>query len=108
MERLLAAIAELESFPEAVDPRELSAAIDRLQALQCLSVRDGVGRGDHLVAGATPCGWVADVCRLSGSSAADRLCVAEQLEKMPRLAQAVRSGEIGYQASSVICHLGEL
>jgi hypothetical protein len=51
---------------------------------------------------------VADVCRLAGTSAADRLCVAEQLEKMPRLAQALRSGEIGYQASSVICHLGEL
>lgn len=108
MERLRAAIAELEAFPEAIDPRELSALIDRQQALLCRVVRAGVKRGDHLLEAKTPCGWVAASCRVSATSAADRLRVGEQLDRMPRLAAALRSGEIGYQAASVICHLGEL
>ena len=107
MDKLRSAIEELEAFPEGVDPRALSALIDRLQALQCSILRDGVRRGEHLVGGKTPCGWVASTCRVSGSAAADRLCVGEQLEKLPRVAGALRSGEIGFRATSLICHLSE-
>jgi hypothetical protein len=42
---------------------------------------------------------------MSPNAAADRLCVGEQLESMPKVAEALSSGEIGYQAASVICHL---
>jgi hypothetical protein len=42
---------------------------------------------------------------MSLSAAADRLCVGEQLESMPRLAEALRSGEVGFQAAATICHL---
>jgi hypothetical protein len=103
MQSLRAAVLELEALEE-VDPRELSELIDRLQAVLCRVVRDGVRRGDHLLEGKTANAWVRSTCRLTSSSAADRLCVGEQLEQMPRVAQAVRSGEIGYQAASVICH----
>lgn len=44
---------------------------------------------------------------MSRNSAGDRLCVGEQLEALPRIASALGSGEIGYQAASVICHLSE-
>src|SRR5438105_3570069 len=44
---------------------------------------------------------------MSRTAAADRLCVGEQLSNLPRIAEALRSGHIGYQAAAVICHLSE-
>jgi uncharacterized protein DUF222 len=107
VENLRAAVAELESL-EGVDPRELSALIDRQQAVLCRVLREGVKRGEHLLEGKTPCAWVAAVCRVSGSSAGDRLRVGEELQKLPAIEAALRGGEIGFQATAVICHLSEL
>src|SRR5919108_4899236 len=107
MESLRAAVAELEASEDA-DPRELSALVDRLQAVLCRRVREGVKRGDHLLEGTTPNGWVRETCRVSGTAAADRLRVGQQLDQLPRIAQAVQAGELGFQATSVICHLSEL
>ena len=42
---------------------------------------------------------------MSKNSAGDRLCLGEQLEEMPRVAESLSAGGIGYQAASVICHL---
>ena len=42
---------------------------------------------------------------MSVTSAADRLCVGEQLESLPKVVAALKSGEIGYQSASVLCHL---
>ncbi|HSS61568.1 MAG TPA: DUF222 domain-containing protein, partial [Candidatus Limnocylindrales bacterium] len=55
--------------------------------------------------GRTPVSWVASTCSMSPTSASDRLCIGEQLAAMPRVAEALSSGEIGYQSASVICHL---
>jgi hypothetical protein len=44
---------------------------------------------------------------MSKTAAADRLCVGEQLESLPRVAAALCSGEIGFQAAATICHLQE-
>src|SRR2546430_5222441 len=44
---------------------------------------------------------------MSKTTAADRLCVGEQLGNLPRVAEALSSGQIGYQAAAVICHLSE-
>ncbi len=44
---------------------------------------------------------------MSKTSAADRLCVGEQLGNLPEIAQALGSGQIGYQAAAVICHLSD-
>ena len=103
MQKLRDAVHELES-EGGLDPRELSSLIDRLQAVLCRALYEGSKRGDHLLTGQTTCAWVATTCRLSGPAASDRLCVGEQLEAMPQVAQALGSGEIGYQATSVICH----
>jgi hypothetical protein len=42
---------------------------------------------------------------MSSSSVADRLCVGAQLESLPKIAEALRTGQISYQAASVLCHL---
>ncbi|TMF73143.1 MAG: DUF222 domain-containing protein [Chloroflexi bacterium] len=60
--------------------------------------------GDHLLTGQTACSWVARTCAMSKNSAGDRLCLGEQLEEMPRVAESLSAGGIGYQAASVICH----
>src|SRR5260370_14363091 len=49
--------------------------------------------------------WLSRLCGMSATSAADRLCVGKQLESLPRIAQALSSGEIGYQSASLLCHL---
>jgi len=41
--------------------------------------------GAHLVAGnITAASWIARTCDMSITSAADRLCVGEQLESLPK------------------------
>src|SRR5436309_14468945 len=96
-----------EADDDFVDTRRLSAAIDRLQGKLCRVVAAARKRGEHLLAGQSPCSWVAVQCQMSRTSAADRLCVGEELAHLPRIAQALSSGEIGFQAASVICHLSE-
>src|SRR2546427_4125652 len=96
-----------EADDDFVDTRRLSAAIDRLQGKLCRVVSAARKRGDHLVAGQSACTWVASQCQMSKTTAADRLCVGEQLGNLPGVAEALSSGQIGYQAAAVICHLSE-
>src|SRR4051794_27226396 len=98
---------EREVDDDFVDPRRLSAVIDRLQGKLCRVVDAAKKRGDHLLAGQSACSWVAAQCQMSKTAAADRLCVGEQLANLPEVAQALGSGQIGYQAAAVICHLSE-
>lgn len=98
---------ELEADDDFVDPGRLSMVIDRLEAKRCRVLAAAKKRGDHLLAGAAPCTWVARECRISKAAAADRLCVGEQMRHLPRVSEALSAGEIGYQATAVICHLSE-
>lgn len=104
---LNAAIDEVLSEPDsALEPKELRAAIDRLEKKFCALVHTAQQRGEHLSLGfGTTAGWVAKTCGMSANSVADRLCVGEQLESMPRVAQALDSGEISYQSTAVLCQL---
>jgi hypothetical protein len=64
--------------------------------------------GDHLAAGnSSAATWISRICGMSVPSAKDRLCVAEQLESLPIVAEALSRGEISYQSASVICHQRE-
>src|SRR2546430_3740218 len=107
LERFEAEVRELQANADLdfVDPRRLSTLVSSLRGTLSQVVHRAKVRGDHLPAGQTACGWVASTCQISPTAAADRLCVGEQLESMPRVAEALGSGEIGYQAASVICHL---
>ena len=73
----------------------------------CELVDAAARRGDHLLHGCSATSWVAETCRMSKHAAADRLCVGEQLRALPRVAEALDAGDIGYQAASTVCHLSE-
>src|SRR2546423_9090690 len=107
--KLESAIAdfEREADDSFVDPKRLSAAVDRLQGKVCRVVAAAKQRGDHRLTAQSPCSWVASQCQMSKTAAADRLCVGEQLNNLPEIGRALSSGEIGYQAAAVICHLSE-
>jgi len=89
-----------------VDPRRLRAVIDSLEgefAEEALTSRRSC---EHLADGAASAvSWLGNSCGMSLDSVADRMCVAEQLESLPRVAQALHSGELGYQSVSLLCHL---
>jgi len=109
----------LEEFEEAarkflarddrrVDPRRYRAVIDSLDGDFSAVARDAQTAGEHLVAGnISAASWIARTCGMSISSAADRVCVGEQLESLPKVAAALGSGEISFQSASALCHLRE-
>ena len=56
---LRAAIERLEAEGAAfLDLKELASLVDRLQGLLCQALYEGKKRGDNLIEGKTPCGWV--------------------------------------------------
>src|SRR2546425_7171853 len=109
LEMLKAAVRDFQNDAELdfVDAKELSGVVDSLQGTLCTVLNQAKKRGDHMLAGQTPCGWVAQTCGLTPNAASDRLCVGKQLEAMPLVAEALASGEVGYQAAAVICHFRE-
>ena len=91
-----------------VDPKRLRVVIDSLEGEAAAEARAAQVAGDHLAAGnATVVNWLSRLCGMSASSTADRLCVGTQLESLPKIAEALRTGDIGYQSASLLCHLRE-
>src|SRR6266853_3945980 len=91
-----------------VDPKGYRAVIDSLEGDFAANARECQKAGEHLVAGSiTAASWIARTCGMSISSAADRVCVGEQLESLPKVAEALSSGEISYQSAAALCHLHE-
>jgi Domain of unknown function (DUF222)/HNH endonuclease len=94
--------------PSDDDPKRMRAVIDALELEFASMVRRTQQRGEHLVCGnITAASWIARTCGMSVTSAADRLCVGEQLESLTKVAAALASGEVGYQSVSALCHLRE-
>jgi hypothetical protein len=103
-------IRQIEGLDEGeIDPKELSSVVDRLQLKLCRVVDRARERGEHRAfsPNISAVSWVAEICSMSRTSAADRLCVGKQIESLPKVAEALRAGEIGYQPVAVICHLNE-
>ena len=91
-----------------VDLAEYRGVIDALDGDFGSEARDAQKAGAHLVNGCiTAASWIARTCKMSVTSAADRLRVGEQLESLPRVAAALASGEIGYQSASQLARLRE-
>src|SRR3989441_9358378 len=107
LSKLQAAVREFQVRDDRrVDPKGLRAVIDALEGEFATEVRDAQKSGDHQVNGnITAASWISRTCGMSVTSAADRLCVGEQLQSLPKVASALSSGEIGYQSTSVLCHL---
>jgi len=89
-----------------VDLKDYRAVIDSLDGDFSSVAREAQKSGAHLVGGSiTAASWIARTCDMSINSAADRICVGEQLESLPRVAAALAAGEVGYQSVSILCHL---
>src|SRR5260370_2453340 len=109
LSKLQAAVGEFQAReldPSDDDPKRMRSLIDALELEFSAMVRRAQKRGDHLVGGNITVGsWISRICGMSVPSAADRVCVGEQLESLPVVAAALSTGELGCQAASVICHL---
>src|SRR6202165_705996 len=107
LSHLEAAVREFQAREDRrVDPKGLRAVIDALEGEFAVEARSCQETGTHLADGsARVVTWIGRLCGMSASSAADRLCVGTQLEALPKVAEALSSGEIGYQSASLLCHL---
>jgi hypothetical protein len=89
-----------------VDLPQYRAVIDALEGDFGSEARAAQKAGAHLVNGnITAASWIARTCKMSVTSAADRLRVGEQLESLPKVGSALASGEIGYQSASQLSRL---
>jgi Domain of unknown function (DUF222) len=87
---------------------EVRSLIDSLEADFSSSARAFQAQSGHLADGApTAISWLSRCCKMSSTSAADRLCVGRQLQEMPEAARALACAEIGYQSTSILCHFRE-
>jgi Domain of unknown function (DUF222)/HNH endonuclease len=91
-----------------IDLKVYRGIVDALDGDFASESREAEKSGEHLAGGNITAGsWIARTCGMSVTSAADRLCVGEQLESLPKVAAALSSGEISYQSASALCHLRE-
>jgi hypothetical protein len=107
LEKLEAAYREFLSREDRrVDPKRLRVLIDGLEGEAAAEARASQMAGDHHAGGnQTVVGWLSRLCCMSATSTADRLCVGKELESLPKIASALRTGEISYQSTSLLCHL---
>lgn len=88
--------------------RELREIIDVLEVEFSSSARAFQVAGGHLADGSPGVvSWLRHNCKMSGTSAADRVCVGKELESLPHTAESLASGRLGYQSAAAICHLYE-
>ena len=109
LEKLEAALREFQAREDRqVDNARLRAVIDGLEGELSANARRSQKNGEHLAGGnISAASWIARTCKMSVTSAFDRLRVGEQLESLPLVAAALASGEIGYQSVSQLARLRE-
>jgi uncharacterized protein DUF222 len=107
LSKLKKTIAEFAACEDReLDLKGLREAIDSLEAAFAADARKGQIAGIHLAnSNPTMVTWLSRLCGMSATSTADRLCVGTQLESLPKIAEALRNGEISYQSTSLLCHL---
>ena len=106
LSKLNEAIRECQACEDDLDPKGLRESIDLLEATFSVVTRKCQETGAHLTRGnPTVVTWLSRLCGMSATSVADRLCVGTQLESLPKIAEALRTGQISYQSTSVLCHL---
>ena len=100
---------DLEPLTDAAlgeDLRDLRGIIDSLEKSFSTTADAFRRRGGHLSSGyPTATAWLRVNCKLSSTSAADRLCVGKELATFPALAEAVDAGTMGFQSTAAVCHL---
>ena len=82
--------------------------IDPLEAAFASGVRRFDKSGDYRAEGSlSVTEWLRSRCKLSGGTAAERVEVARQLEKLPQTEAAFALGDIGYQHVAVMARAAE-
>ncbi len=109
LSELRAAVRQFQALEgRELDLKGLGEVLDSLQGTFSADSRRCQETGAHLADGnATVVTWLSRLCGMSATSVADRLCVGTQLESVPKIAEALRTGEISYQSTSILCHLRE-
>src|SRR5260370_34525636 len=110
LSKLEAAIREFLAREErgGIDLKRYRGIIDALDGDFAAEAREAQTHGDHRIGGNIgAASWIRQICGMSVPAAKDRLCVGEQLESLPMVAEALLRGEISYQSASVICHQRE-
>ena len=109
LSKLSAAIGEYQAEDARErDRRGLRAAIDSLEATFCSDTRRAQAAGAHRADGhATVVNWLSRLCGMSATSAADRPCVGSELESLPQIASALRTGALTHQSTPLLCHTRE-
>jgi len=109
LSKLLDAIREFQAREDRRgDLKSLRVGIDALEGEFSVETRASQLSGDNLANGnPTVVTWASRLCGMSLTSVADRLCVGKQLESLPKIAEALRTGEISYQSTALLCHLRE-
>ena len=107
LSKLKEAVREYQASEDLeLDPKGLREVIDSLEGTFSVVARRCQQTGTHLADGnATVVTWLSRLCGMSATSTADRLCVGTQLESLPKIAEALRTGEISYQSTALLCHL---
>ena len=99
---------ELSDFELGGHLRRLRTQIDGLEKDFCVAAEEFRRRGGHLALGySSAVAWLGANCRMSASSAADRLCLGKELDSVPGLSHSIDQGEIGFQSAAAVCHLME-
>jgi hypothetical protein len=88
----------LQRFSYVIDCFALEFSKDAARVATELAEGDGLEHADV----ATASDWIRHSCKMSRSAAFDRLNVGQQLDHLPRCADAVVAGEIGFAHLSVI------
>jgi len=107
IDELEEAIAKFQAREDRrVDLKRLRVGMDKLECEFSTGIRASQVSGDNLTGGCpTVVTWAGRLCGMSATSVADRLCVGKELESLPKIAEAVRTGEISYQSTALLCHL---
>jgi hypothetical protein len=84
---------------------QLRHLIDLLELTFAQQAAEFAASNEHQRWGSTTAiDWIRHRCQMSGTQAADRIAVGEQLSSLPNSADAMVDGEIGYAHLSLIVH----
>jgi uncharacterized protein DUF222 len=87
---------------------QLRESADRIEAAFADGVRRFDKSGEYAADGALSIvAWLRWKCRLSGGAAAERVSIARQLDKLPKIEQAFSRGDLGYQHVAAIARTAD-
>src|SRR6202007_3137389 len=109
------AISSFASVLSTVDGSALGEGLihvrestDRLEAAFADGLRRFDKSGEYAADGALSIvAWLRWKCRLSGGAAAERVLIARQREKLPKIESAFANGELGYQHAAALARTAD-